>query len=317
MSVTRVQSKAARSTAEASGGRYSVTLDSAPTEGQLIVVTLTNRRDGDADSVTISGFTKIYERIVSPDNSSYRRSIAQFYKVAGASEATTITSSDWFDTRNDGLILAEVFDGGSAWALETSVTNDNGQVSTTISSFASGTTGSLSAVEKLLIGHLSSRDPTTYGNLSFNTLGSVLQFGGAGGLNVAAANAFAEDDTSGTKSFTASFDSVAQTGTTAGLTVFTYTAQTRKITITDLKAPNDANEQVANATGVQVKLWIDKTDTGAPDVLVTDATITGGTMEVTFNSSATVGDPVLGVAKWTVSTDDYFFPIETTVQEDV
>jgi hypothetical protein len=29
-----------------------------------------------------------------------------------------------------------------------------------------------------------------------------------------------------------------------------------------------------------------------------------------------IGDPVLGVAKWTVSTDDYFFPIDTTVQED-
>ena len=91
----------------------------------------------------------------------------------------------------------------------------------------------------------------------------------------------------------------------------------RKITITDLKAPNDANEQVANATDVQVKLWIDKDDVDAPDVLVTDATITGGTMTVNFDSLAAVGDPVLGVAKWTVATDDYFFPIETTVEEDV
>ena len=91
----------------------------------------------------------------------------------------------------------------------------------------------------------------------------------------------------------------------------------RKITITDLKDPNAANAQVKDATGVQVKLWIDKDDVGAPDVLVTDATVTGGTMEVTFNSLAAVGDPVLGVAKWEDSNETYFFPIDTTVQEDV
>jgi len=93
----------------------------------------------------------------------------------------------------------------------------------------------------------------------------------------------------------------------------------RKITVTDLKAPNDANSAIADATGVQVKLWVssdsnDPTDTGAPDVLVTDATITGGTMEVTFDSGADVGNAVLGVAKWDVSTDTLFAPIETTVE---
>jgi len=96
----------------------------------------------------------------------------------------------------------------------------------------------------------------------------------------------------------------------------------RKITVTDLKAPNDANTTIADATGVQVKLWIsndsnDPTDTGAPDVLSTTATITSGTMEVNFSTLANVGNPVLGVAKWTDLTDDYFFPIETTVQEVV
>ena len=89
----------------------------------------------------------------------------------------------------------------------------------------------------------------------------------------------------------------------------------RKITITDLKAPNAANAQVEDGTGVQVKLWIDKDDVGAPDVLVTDATVTGGTMEVTFDSLAAVGDPVLGVAKWTAGGETYFFPVDTTVQE--
>ena len=53
-----------------------------------------------------------------------------------------------------------------------------------------------------------------------------------------------------------------------------------KVEVTDLKAPNDANATVADATGVQVKLWINKTDTGAPDVLVTDETITGGVLSV-------------------------------------
>ena len=53
-----------------------------------------------------------------------------------------------------------------------------------------------------------------------------------------------------------------------------------KVEVTDLKAPNDANTTVADATGVQAKLWINKTDTGAPDMLVTDATITGGVLSV-------------------------------------
>jgi len=106
-------------------------------------------------------------------------------------------------------------------------------------------------------------------------------------------------------------------GVTTSTDVPDVDAESRKITITDLKAPNDANEQVANATGVQVKLWIDKEDVDAPDVLVTDATITGGTLSVTFDSWAAVGDPVLGVAKWTAGGETYFFPIDTTVQEDV
>jgi len=54
----------------------------------------------------------------------------------------------------------------------------------------------------------------------------------------------------------------------------------RKITITDLKAPNAANDTVADATDVQVKLWIDKEDVGAPDVLETAQTITGGVLSV-------------------------------------
>ena len=75
-----------------------------------------------------------------------------------------------------------------------------------------------------------------------------------------------------------------------------------KVEVTDLKAPNDANTTVADATGVQVKLWIssdsdDPIDTGAPDVLVTDGTITGGVLSVpvqeesvpAVNHSAVVG----------------------------
>lgn len=99
------------------------------------------------------------------------------------------------------------------------------------------------------------------------------------------------------------------------------TLETRKITITDLKAPNEANAQIANATDVQAKLWIDKTDTGEPDVVVTDATITGGVLEVVFQSSAAAETPVLGVAKWILNegtTDEeiLFFPIEAVVEDD-
>ena len=53
-----------------------------------------------------------------------------------------------------------------------------------------------------------------------------------------------------------------------------------KVEVTDLKAPNAANDTVADATDVQVKLWIDKEDVDAPDVLETDQTITGGALSV-------------------------------------
>jgi hypothetical protein len=65
-----------------------------------------------------------------------------------------------------------------------------------------------------------------------------------------------------------------------------------KVEVTDLKAPNDANTTVADATGVQAKLWVssdsnDPVDTGAPHVLVTNATITGGTMSIPLDTGGT------------------------------
>ena len=57
-----------------------------------------------------------------------------------------------------------------------------------------------------------------------------------------------------------------------------------KVEITNLKAPNDANEQVADATGVQVKLWIDKNDVDAPDVLESNASITDGTLTIPLDA---------------------------------
>ena len=53
-----------------------------------------------------------------------------------------------------------------------------------------------------------------------------------------------------------------------------------KVEVTDLKAPNTANDTVADATDVQVKLWIYKEDVDSPDVLETDQTITGGVLSV-------------------------------------
>jgi len=70
-----------------------------------------------------------------------------------------------------------------------------------------------------------------------------------------------------------------------------------KVEVTDLKAPNAANDTVADATDVQVKLWIDKEDVDAPDVLETDQTITGGVLSVPLYSESELVTELYGATE--------------------
>ena len=81
-----------------------------------------------------------------------------------------------------------------------------------------------------------------------------------------------------------------------------------KVEVTGLKSPNDANTTIADATGVQVKLWIgdgvnNPDDIGAPDVLETTETITGGVLSVPLT---TYEDAILAqspIAVWPLETN--------------
>ena len=64
-----------------------------------------------------------------------------------------------------------------------------------------------------------------------------------------------------------------------------------KVELTGLKDPNAANANVADATGVQVKLWLGDSvtapiDTGSPHILETTETITGGVLSVPLSVSS-------------------------------
>jgi hypothetical protein len=321
MSITRTQWKEVAGTSDGTNGSATITLDSAPAEGSLILVTLIHRATVTDQGSAVTGFTRIFERNVSQGNSSHHRGLAQFYKVAGSSESTTISCSWSGILFNVWKAVAEVF-SPSTWTYLTFASNDNGATSSA-TTLNSGTTSSTTAVPKMLFATVGMRVGTTnqftglaiFENDQVST-GTVVY------PSLLVGQDYISDATSGSKSVAMSWTQPNDnTGLVGSIAVFEYVEQSRKITVTDLKAPNDANSAVANATGVQVKLWVssdsnDPTDTGAPDVLVTDATITSGTMEVTFDSVADVGNPVLGVAKWEDSNETYFFPIDTIVTED-
>ena len=72
-----------------------------------------------------------------------------------------------------------------------------------------------------------------------------------------------------------------------------------KVEVTDIKAPNAANEAVADATNVQVKLWLGTSldppiDTGLPDILETTETITGGVLSIPLAASS---EPTVGATQ--------------------
>lgn len=74
-----------------------------------------------------------------------------------------------------------------------------------------------------------------------------------------------------------------------------------------LKEPNAADQNVANASNVTVRIWHGDTITGAPDEVLTNQSIASGVLS--FRAAVSVGDPVSYQARWTVDTEDRFFEV--------
>lgn len=222
MAVTRRQS------AVGAGDPPVATFASTPVEGNLLVA-ISCHRSGSSETCTIdgTGWTEHIERSVLPLDASHRRGLAVYSKVAGAAEATTV-STVWATAEPGHRLLIQEFQGDASevFAFLEAVSNDNGATNSgSGGNVSTGTTSSLTAQAMLLISCLGARDgatPTMAGTHWTNALDEIFSSGGSNGL--ATGSGYWEESTSGTKSDAFFHDSGNDTGLTAGLLVFSTAA---------------------------------------------------------------------------------------------
>lgn len=204
-------------------GASTATFSSAPTEGNLLVVMSAIRDDGTLPSIngenvsigqtTTDGWTLLAHRCQGVSgggcgtaNSSLRRAIAIWWKVAGASEPSAIETS-WNNGGANGMLAqefsADVVD--AEWAFEALATNDTGTNSNP-TSMSTGTTASVTGEDLLVIGGIAWRnesgDPASIAYT--NGLGTVVNDLNSNS-SVSFSSAFSHDVSGGTKSSTVSW----------------------------------------------------------------------------------------------------------------
>lgn len=230
MAITRAQVETDINSASAS-----ITFSATPTEGNLLVVSALDRSGTEASSFSISGtgWTQEIAQEIERTNSSYRRTHVVWWKIAGASEPTTISVSgatftimaQEFDLDTDGLEATFVED----------IVNDNGTTSDeeTIDA-GSSATSSLASDDYLFIGLFGGRNSSgSFEDLvvvdwaTLNLTNNVLANGGNNGRSLA--SAFLEETGgSGTKNSTADSNPASgrwdNTGLVAGMLVFSLSS---------------------------------------------------------------------------------------------
>jgi hypothetical protein len=85
------------------------------------------------------------------------------------------------------------------------------------------------------------------------------------------------------------------------------------ITITGIKEPNVANEEVTGVTNARVKVWEGTDDTGAEGRLLTEVAITNGTLSTGLSGSPEIDAVVTVEVMWTVGTERKLLITDTTV----
>ena len=229
MSATRVQYKVADTT------NPTATFDTTPTEGNLLIA-FTMHRSGTASastSISGTGWTKVVAQDTLLTNTSYRRHISCWWKLAGASEPTAIQVSG-----ATLMLMTQEFsttDGGFTYLA--TVSNDNGATSggTVLSS---GTTSSVSGDKFLEIAFCGMRR-----GVGTNAFNSSWDNNLANDFNVGTSNfgrligtAFYDADvTDGTKESTVTFSSSPfpiNTGFDTALLVFELASTATNYTLT-------------------------------------------------------------------------------------
>ncbi len=195
------------------------TLGSTPTEGNLLVVVAGDRGGGNADNFTISGsgWTKVISDTTEASDINARRTQVVWYKVAGASEPSSVTVDD--GTSNSKTALIQEFQANEdiSWSFETAISANTGTGSA--SPLSSGSTGSVSAGSQLIIGTALWRNQTNSpGSVAFSGLNNVQSLSG-GSNQIAISSAFNGSVASGTKSTSLSWTGSGHEGN-VGLLVF-------------------------------------------------------------------------------------------------
>jgi hypothetical protein len=212
-----------------SGSAVTATRGVTPTSGNLLLAISYSRAVHSSSALDGTGWTQAFFNAVQQDNSSARRTLAMWYKIAGASEPNTVEVTYSPANNSVGLSLVELstdaVGGFSDFVLANHAVNDNG--TSTVTTLATGTTGSVSgSAEYLLVGMVSARN----GSDNVNVMGAATWASETLSDNRYVANfanqisfnaAFAVQSAGGAKASTATWPTTALLAT-AGIAVFGF-----------------------------------------------------------------------------------------------
>lgn len=309
--------------AVASGDPASATFSTTPVEGNLLIAVGQERSGGSAASFTItgSGWTKTIARTIQQANATYRRTLVVWWKVAGASEPTNIQIDDGTSNTKYLLIQEIGTDTDVTWALETSVSNDNGTTAGA-TSLGTGTTGSAPSGNLLLVGvgglKYSNAGGTTPPASFSSTALTVDAYSNSGGFVMWTALGWTQiDPGSGTYSSTVSWGSApGNNGLSAALLVFSGTEAGSGSTGT--VAVTLANATLSAAGTTTVLGTLASTLAAATLAAAGTTTVLGSLAETldnaTLSASGSVGSPVTGTVSETLDNATLAASGTTTVR---
>lgn len=211
------------------GSPGTATFSSTPTEGNLLVAVSFHRSaEGATCVISGTGWTEHIERTTELGNAAYRRGLAVYSKVAGASEPTGVTTT-WTSAQTNKIVIHEFEDASARdWTFLEKADNDNGTTADA-DNINTGITASVSAGDHFLFACMGVRHNASGaaivsdGWASIDLADGVVSNGGANSRDVL--TAYGEDTASGTKTSTVTVTDSSppydgNTGLSAGILVF-------------------------------------------------------------------------------------------------